>query len=297
MKKFSGVYTALITPFYDDEVDYESLRRIVKFQSTTDINGCVISGTTGENTTLTDIEKRKIFDCVKEETGKDFSVIVGTGSYSTKRAIELTNMAQKWGADGALVVVPYYNKPPQRGIVHHFLEISKNCDIPLIIYNVPSRTASSVDLETIEVLSRQKNIVGLKEASGDLKFDQEIIRRCRPDFSVLSGDDKSWMELMTLGGAGVISVLSNLIPIKMSLLYKYAVSNDPEECKMAIIEFEKYKKIVELLFIEANPIPIKMALKLMGFINSAELRSPLVTLKDEYIEMLEKALLEIGILK
>ncbi len=296
MSDFKGVYTALVTPFQNGEVDFESLRRIVKFQESAGISGCVLMGTTGETPTLTDGERQEIFSFVRSETGEAFRLIVGTSSFCTRKAIELTSSAAKWGADAAMVVTPYYNKPPQRGLIHHYLEIAKNSSIPILLYNCPSRTGVSLDVESIEVLSRNPSIIGIKEATGNLEFAKEIIKRCGPDFKVFSGDDASWLQLVGMGGHGVISVISNLIPIKIAILYRYMTSGDADEKRQALKEFERYRELLSLLTIETNPIPVKMALRLMGFIESAELRSPLVSLGEEHADLLEQELRSLGIL-
>lgn len=297
MNKIEGVYTALVTPFVNGAVDYESLRQLVKFQTSAGIAGCVINGTTGEFPTTTADERRRIFELVREQAGNNFRIIAGTGSYSTKKTIEHTQTSQSWGVDAAMIITPYYVKPPQRGLIAHFREVAQNCDLPIVIYNCPTRTGVSLTVESIIALQAEKNIVAIKEASGDISFGGEIIKRCGDKISVLSGDDKTWMQLVQAGGNGVISVLSNLIPIKMGLLYRYLTSSNSEEQKRAVSEYERYGELANLLACESNPIPVKAALKLMGFIASDEMRLPLVELSKDNLDLMREELRYLGIIK
>jgi 4-hydroxy-tetrahydrodipicolinate synthase len=271
MKDFKGVITALITPFSSGKVDYQSLDKLVRFQLAEGVQGFVINGTTAESPTLTDSERKSIFKFVREIVGGRFPLIMGTGSNSTARTIEESKEAEKIGADAILVVVPYYNKPPQRGLLEHFKAVADATSIPNILYNVPSRTITFLELETIKKLSEHPNILGIKEASGNIDFDREIRKHCGESFVMLSGDDGTYDEFMANGGNGVISVASHILPRVM--LSRKAREN---------------KEMIDLLFVEANPIPVKMALHLMGLIQSPECRLPLVTLAETQTEKLKK---------
>lgn len=287
-KDLSGVFTALITPFKNGDIDWASLKRLLKFQE--DVTGFVVSGTTGESPTLTDDEKKKLFDFVRAETGKP--IIMGTGSNSTSDTIEATQAAAKWGADAALVVVPYYNKPPQRGLFQHFQKVSECSNLPVILYNVPGRTITKLELDTIKELSHLPNIVGIKEATGDIEFGGEIAKACGADFLVTSGDDGTFLDLVPRGGRGVISVASHIMPKQFSDWCKRARAGDASARK----EFQKYEELNNYLYVEANPIPVKMALKLMGLIESAELRLPLVQLNEPATAELKNKMLAVGLL-
>lgn len=279
MKNFKGVITALITPFQNGEIDFDSLGRLVEFQLKKGIQGFVINGTTAESPTLTSTEREKIFRFVKERVPKNFPLIMGTGSNSTAKTIEESKEAEKFGADAILVVVPYYNKPPQRGLLEHFKAIADATHIPNILYNVPSRTITFLELETIKKLSEHPNIYGIKEASGNIELDRQIRSTCGESFLLLSGDDGSYDEFMKAGGDGVISVASHILPEAM--LQQKASEN---------------LELIDLLFCEANPIPVKKALHLMGIIKSPECRLPLVTLADVHTEKLKKAMKAKGLI-
>ena len=279
MKSFKGVHTALVTPFYNGKLDLESLERLVQDQLRHGINGFVVSGTTGESPTITLDEKKVIFDFIKRLVPNQFPLIVGTGSNSTAKTIEESMHAQQMGADALLVVVPYYNKPPQRGLVAHFTAVAESINIPLILYNVPGRTITALDIDSIKQLSMHPNIIGIKEASGDITFAKQIRQICGPKFLLLSGDDGSYDDFMKIGGDGVISVASHVIP--KAMLNQQATKN---------IE------LIKMLFVEANPIPIKKALQICGIIKSAELRLPLVELALPYVEKLSAEMKRAGLL-
>lgn len=276
---FSGIITALITPFKKGEVDYISLERLIDQQLKGGVQGFVVNGTTAESPTLQPKEVEKIFQTAKAKTPKNFPVILGTGSNSTEQTIANTKMAKSFGASAALVVVPYYNKPPQRGLVQHFTQIAKSTELPIILYNVPGRTITSMTKETVQQLSRIPNIVGIKEASGNLEFAKELMSSCGPEFIHLSGDDETFEKFHRLGGHGTISVASHIIPQAM---VKH--------------ETEKHLGLVKALFLEANPIPVKYALYLMGIIESPELRSPLVEMDPVLVPQLKAQLIQSGVL-
>lgn len=281
---FEGIITALITPFKNGEVDYKSLKNLVHDQLRQGVDGFVVHGTTGESPTTTDAEKIKIFDFIKTEVANKVPLILGTGSNSTAITVQATQKAQAMGAHGVLVVVPYYNKPSQQGLFEHFKTVAQSTELPVILYNVPSRTITALELETIVNLSKIKNIVAIKEASGNLEFGEQILKQTK--LTVLSGDDKTSMALAAKGGKGVIAVASHLIGKEMAQAYKKIKEGDSSAHK----EYETYFNLIESLYVEANPIPLKYALKKKGIIESEELRLPLVALSESFRPKLDKAL-------
>jgi 4-hydroxy-tetrahydrodipicolinate synthase len=292
VKDLSGVLTALVTPFQKGEVDFASLKKIVRYQLDRGVNGFIISGTTGESPTLTKKEKRDIFECVRAESGGQVPLVVGTGTNSTADSIEATKEAESWGADAALVVVPYYNKPPQRGLFQHFQAIAECSGLPILLYNVPGRTITALEEQTIVELSRLPNIVGVKEATGNIEFDRNLIKQCSPEFVVTSGDDGTFLDLTLVGGKGVISVASHIFPKEFSTWFKRASQGDATTRD----EFAELVDLNNYLYVEANPIPIKMALHLMGLIASPELRLPLVELSPSYVGPLKEKMRKAGLL-
>jgi 4-hydroxy-tetrahydrodipicolinate synthase len=280
MKKFEGVITALATPFMEGKVDYLSLEKLVQFQLKNKIDGFVINGTTAESPTLTGGERTEIFKQVRRLVPKDFPLIMGTGSNSTATSVRESAEAEALGADACLVVVPYYNKPPQRGLLEHFKAVASSTELPIILYNVPSRTITNLEVETIKKLAEHPNIIGIKEASGNIEFDQQIRQACGQQFLLLSGDDASYDEFMKIGGDGIISVASHVIP------------NEMKQQKI-----RDNKDILDALFCEANPIPLKMALFLMKLIRSPELRLPLVALERENAAGISKLLKRKGLIE
>lgn len=280
MKKLKGVITALVTPFEKGNVHYPSLEKLIEQQLKGGVEGFVINGTTAESPTLTHEERKKIFQFAKERVPQDFPLIFGSGSNSTAKSIEESKEAEKMGADALLLVVPYYNKPPQRGLFEHFKAIASSVEIPSLLYNVPGRTITALELETIKKLSEHPQIIGIKEASGNVEFAKQIRQSCGKEFILLSGDDGTYDDFMKAGGDGVISVASHIIPNEMKA--KKATEN---------------KELIDLLFCEANPIPVKMALYLMKIISSPECRLPLVTLSDAHTEKLKSAMKAKGLLK
>lgn len=288
-----GLITAIVTPFKRGAVDLRSFERLLSLQLDSEVDGVVINGTTGESPTLHFNEVKELFDTARAILSDKLPVIVGTGSNSTQDSIEMTKVAEQWGADAALVVVPYYNKPPQRGLIAHFESIANAAKIPIVLYNVPSRTVASLSLEAIVELARHPNIVALKEASGDLGFLERLKDRVPENFSLLSGDDGSAIEFCKKGGHGVISVLSNFMPREFREMILRAKDSGFD----SIERFSRLKKLNDLLYVEANPIAVKAALYLMGLIESQELRLPLVQLKDEYILELKEEMAKEGLLQ
>jgi 4-hydroxy-tetrahydrodipicolinate synthase len=292
MKDFSGVFTALITPFKNGEIDWKSLQKLVRFQLDGGINGFVVIGTTAESPNLTAQEKQKLFEFVKTESGGQVPLIVGTGSNSTSETIAATQAAAKWGADAALVVVPYYNRPPQRGLFAHYQKVAECSDLPVILYNVPSRTVAKLELETIKELSRLPKIIGIKEATGDIEFARQISNSCGKSFLLSSGDDGTYLDLVAAGGHGTIAVASHILP-KQFTTWCDRVRKGDQTAKQ---EFSRYAELIAGLYLEPNPIPVKMALHLMNIIESPELRLPLVTLSEPYKAELKNRMMAVGLL-
>lgn len=280
MSAIKGVITALATPFQNGKVDFPSLEKLVRHQLENGIDGFVINGTTAESPTLSQSECEEIFKKVRGWTPSGFPLIMGTGSYSTEKTREDSRAAEKLGADAILVVVPYYNNPPQRGLLEHFKTVASAVSIPTILYNVPSRTVRALELETIKKLSEHPQIVGIKEASGKIEFDAQIRAACGKEFLLLSGDDATYDEFMEIGGDGVISVASHVLPKVMKRR-----------------EVRKHLDLVNALFSEANPIPVKMALHLMGIFASPECRLPLVALSESMTEKLKVELRKEGLIR
>jgi len=291
---FEGALTAMVTPFdREGKVDEEGLRENVRFQIKSGIHGLVPVGTTGECATLSYEEHNRVVEVVVDAAKGKVPVLAGTGSNSTWEAIMLTKHAKEVGADGALLVVPYYNKPTQAGLYQHYKRIAEEIDLPQVIYNIPSRTSVNMLPETTVKLAKFKNIVGVKEASGDLKQIARIIELAGKEFSVISGDDLLTLEIMRLGGVGVISVMSNLVPDRVAKMVDSFRSGDVETAKGINDELAP---LFKALFIETNPGPAKMAMNWMGMA-AGGLRLPLVELEPENQEKLRKVLVDMGLVK
>ena len=286
--------TAMVTPFdKEGKVDEEGLRENVRFQIKRGIHGLVPVGTTGECATLSYEEHNRVVDVVVDAAKGNVPVLAGTGSNSTWEAIMLTKHAKEVGADGALLVVPYYNKPTQAGLYQHYKRIAEEIDLPQVIYNIPSRTGVNMLPETMAKLAKVKNIVGVKEASGDLKQITRIIELAGKEFSVISGDDSLTLDILKLGGVGIISVTSNLVPDKIAKMVDSFRSGDVETAKRINDELAP---LFKALFIETNPGPVKMAMNWMGMA-AGGLRLPLVELEPENQEKLRKVLVDMGLVK
>lgn len=288
---FEGVITALITPFKNGEVDYSSLKKLVRHQLQEGVDGFVVHGTTAESPTTNAQEKQKIFELVKSEVAGQIPLIVGTGTNSTEDTIQNSKVAEKWGANGILVVVPYYNKPPQRGLYEHFNKVANSVEIPSILYNVPGRTITALEKETIIALSENKKIVAIKEASGNIDFGEALVKECRSDFYILSGDDKTSMALAAKGGKGVIAVASHVISKKMRETYRAIKSGD----MAALKSYESLFEMIDSFYLEPNPIPIKYALEKLKIIDSCEMRLPLVALKDDLRPIVDREMKKAGL--
>ena len=292
-----GSITALVTPMNEKgNLDYDSLEKLINYQINSGISGLVAVGTTGESATIDFKDHIKLIEFfVKINKGR-VHIIAGTGANSTEEALHLTKEAKNAGADAALLVSPYYNKPPQEGIYYHHMKIADEVEIPQILYNVPSRTASFIEPETVLRLSSHKNIIGIKDATGDMKNHSEVLKLCKEEiennnFSLYSGDDFSSLEFLKNGGHGTISVTSNVVPDIVS-----------EICKVVDTNYSKAKELddsLELLnknlFCESNPIPVKWALYKMGLIKKG-IRLPLIELNDSFKEPLENSLKKLNLI-
>lgn len=293
-KKFQGTATALVTPFTKEgSLDEHALRELVEFQIHGGVEGLVPVGTTGESPTLNYDEHYRIFDLVIEQVNGRVRVIVGTGSNSTQEAISQTEYAKKAGADGALVVGPYYNKPTQEGYFQHYRAIAEAVDIPLVIYNVPGRTGGNIEAATtLRIAEELPNIMGVKEASGNMSQIMEIARNRPENFSLLSGDDAITLPMMSVGGDGCISVVANEVPKEFSDLVRNCLAGKWRE---ALQLHNKLLPLMNFNFIESNPIPVKAALVLMGKIQE-EYRLPLVPMSEKNRKKLRELLLELHLL-
>ena len=286
---FKGSNVALITPFKNNELDEEAYLKLIHFHLENGTNGLVPAGTTGESPTLNHEEHQRVIDlCIKESNGK-IPVIAGTGSNSTKEAISLTLHAEKAGADAALVVTPYYNKPTQEGLYQHYKAINDNVGIPIIIYNIPSRCVIDMSVDTMAKLFELKNIAGVKDATGDLNRLDETIKKLGPEFIQLTGEDGLALEFNKRGGVGIISVTANIAPKLCSDMQKFSKSKLDNEIKEAERIDHVLQPVHKSLFIESNPAPAKYAAKLLGLCND-EIRLPLVKIKKETEEEVKKAL-------
>ena len=286
---FKGSNVALVTPFKNDNLDEEAYIRLIHFHIKNDTNGLVPAGTTGESPTLSHDEHQRVIElCVKESNGK-LPVFAGTGSNSTVEAISLTKHAEKIGATGALIVTPYYNKPTQDGLYQHYKAINDKCGIPIIIYNIPGRSVIDMSVDTMAKLYELKNIIGVKDATGDLSRVDETLKKMGKDFIQLTGNDDNAFEFNKRGGVGAISVTANIAPKLCSDFQKYSVINDEKSQS----EAEKLNNILQPLhhsmFVESNPSPVKYAAKLLKLCDD-NVRLPLVKVTDPTKEIIKKAL-------
>ncbi len=290
---FKGCFTALVTPFREGRIDEEALGRLLRLQIEAGVSGVVPCGTTGESATLSYEEHNRLVELTKELTDGKIKVIAGTGSNSTAETIMLTRHAEEVGADGALLITPYYNKPTQHGLFEHYRKVSEHTSIPIILYNVPGRTGVNMLPETVARLSELENIAGIKEASGDLDQVSKIIELTDEDFAVLSGDDSLILPMLAIGGKGVISVTSNLLPPEVSLLCKHFFDGNLEEARRL---HQRLQPLNRAMFMETNPIPVKTALAMMGCVEE-ELRLPLTPMADANRIRLEELLKNYGLIK
>ncbi len=289
---FKGAITALVTPFKNGQVDEKALRDLIEFQIAGGIDGLVPCGTTGESPTLSHDEHDRVIEITIDAAKKRVPVIAGTGSNSTSEALRLTKHAYEAGADGALIACPYYNKPTQEGLYQHYELIARTVPIPIIPYNIPGRTGINMSPELVARLSKISNIVGIKEASGSLKQMNDILDLCGPEFDVLSGDDGFTLPLMAIGGKGIISVASNIVPADMAALVDVMEAGHMAQARAL---HQKMSPLFDVLFIEVNPTPVKAALALMGKIEY-EYRLPLCKMAQANYEKLKKVMENYGLI-
>ncbi len=288
---FKGSIVAIVTPFKDNKVDEKALTDLIEWHISEGTNAIVPCGTTGESATLEYDEHYRVIELTIQVVNGRVPVIAGTGANSTSETIIMTEKAKKLGADGALLVTPYYNKPSQEGLYRHYEKVAKRVDIPIILYNVPGRTAVNLLPQTVARLAEIENIVAIKEATGSMAQVSEVLRLCGDRITVLSGDDFTTFTLMALGGKGVISVSANVAPKDVSDMCKAIENNDSEEAKRLHFKLEPLNKA---MFIETNPIPAKTALSMMGKIQE-EFRLPLCPMSDENKDKLKKILKNYGL--
>lgn len=289
---FKGIYVPLVTPFLDGEIDWESLERLVDYYIEKGVDGLVPCGTTGESPTLSEKEHFEVIKFVIEKTGGRTRVIAGTGSNETVKAVEFTRKAEELGADGALVVCPYYNKPTQEGIYVHYKTIAESTSLPIIVYNIPGRTGRNIEVKTLMKLALIDNIVGVKEASGDINQLMDTIYMRPEGFSVLAGEDHLIFVNCALGGDGAIAASAHVLPEEFKRMCELAWNGTAKEA--AKIHF-RLLPLVRLFFTETNPSPVKTALKFMGLIKSDEVRLPLVPTSAELAEKIRNELINLGV--
>lgn len=291
---FTGAGVAIVTPINaDGSVDFDGLGENIEYQIANGTDAIIICGTTGESATLNDEEHVEVIRYCIEKTAKRIPVIAGTGSNDTRYAIELSKKAEKLGADALLVVTPYYNKTSQRGLVAHFTAIANSVNIPIILYNVPSRTGVNISLETYEALAKHRNICGIKEASGNISAIAKIIEKCGDELDVYSGNDDQIVPIMALGGKGVISVLSNILPRETHEIAQHCLDNDIVGAAKLQLH---YLRLANALFMDVNPIPVKEAMNILGM-KAGECRLPLYRMEQTKIDELRAAIAEAGLLK
>ena len=292
---FKGSNVALVTPFKNNKLDEENYIKLINFHIENGTNGLVPAGTTGESPTLSHEEHQKVIElCIKESNGK-IPVIAGTGSNSTEEAIALTKHAEKAGANGALVVTPYYNKPTQEGLYQHYKAINDNTSLPIIIYNIPSRCVIDMSVDTMAKLFELKNITGVKDATGDLNRIDQTISKLGPEFIQLTGEDGLAFEFNKRGGVGIISVTANVAPKLCSDFQKYSKSKSENEIKEAERIDQTLQPLHKSLFIESNPAPVKYASKLLGLCDD-DVRLPLVKITKKTQDAVKNALLSAKLL-
>ncbi len=289
---FEGVMVALVTPFQKGKVDEPALRKLVKFQVKNGTDAIVPSGTTGESATLSHEEHRLVTDIVIEEAKGKVPVIAGTGSNSTREAIELTVHAEKAGANGVLLITPYYNRPTQEGLYQHFKAVAKKTSLPMIVYNVPSRTGVNMTPETVARLCEIDNIIGLKDAAGNLTQTAETLHLTKGRIKVYAGDDSLLLPMLVIGASGGICVISNIAPKLTGRIWDLWKAGKVEQAKALHYQLHKLNRV---LYLETNPIPVKWGVHRMGLI-SDEIRLPLTVLSEKFRPQMESAMREVGLI-
>ena len=295
MQVLKGSFVALVTPMFEDGViDYDSLKHLINWHIENGTSGIVSVGTTGESSTLSVQEHLDVIRYTVKISDNRIPVIAGSGGNSTQEAIDLTLESKNLGADASLLVTPYYNKPTQEGLVLHYLAIANKVNIPQILYNVPSRTACDLQPQSTKILSEHDNIIGIKEALDDMSRIKHLVELTKEikNFSILSGDDPTFLESMQLGASGVISVAANIIPKSISTICKDSLSGNYHKAKL---ENDNYSDLLKLLFVESNPIPVKWMLSQMGYINKT-IRLPLSDLNETYHNKVLSTLKELKVL-
>lgn len=294
MKKviFEGCGTAISTPFTEDGVNFDEFGKLLEDQIKNEVDAIIVCGTTGESATMSEEEKKEVIKYAINKVNKRTKVIIGTGSNNTKSAVKMSKFAEEAGADGLLVVTPYYNKTTQAGLVAHFKEIANSVNTPIIMYSVPSRTGVNITPETCLELSKIENIVGIKEASGNISQVAKIASLCKDNLSIYSGNDDQIIPLLSLGGKGVISVLSNVMPKYTHDMTKEFLNGNIEKAREMQLDV---LDLVDALFSEVNPIPVKYALNLMGY-NFGKPRLPLIELSDKNKEKLKEVMKKHGLI-
>lgn len=288
---FKGSAVALVTPFTDNCVDFEKLGKLIEFHIENHTDALVICGTTGESTTMNDAEQLSVIKYTVDKVNKRIPVIAGTGSNNTAHSVYLSQEAEKLGADALLIITPYYNKANEKGLKLHFETIANSTSLPIILYNVPGRTSMNIKPKVVAELAKVDNIVAIKEASGDLSQVAEISRLVPDDFAIYSGNDDSIVPLLSLGGSGVISVLANICPRETHDLVQKFLDGDIEGSKKLQLDM---KPLIDALFIEVNPIPVKTAMNLLGF-KVGNLRLPLADMNEKNLEVLKQELINKGL--
>ncbi|MEG0069193.1 4-hydroxy-tetrahydrodipicolinate synthase [Cetobacterium sp.] len=287
---FKGSGVALVTPFCEDmSVNYSKIEELVEYHCENKTDALIILGTTGESSTLSDEERIKIVETVVKKNAKRLPIIVGAGSNNTKHAIEMAKKFEKLGIDGLLLVTPYYNKGNEDGIYKHFISVAEFVDLPIMLYNVPGRTGVNLSVKLLKKLSKSKNIVALKEASGDISYAAEVARLV-PELDLYSGNDDITVPLMSLGAVGTVSVLANIEPKVVHNMVECFLKGDVKEARRLQL---KYNGIVKALFVEVNPIPVKKAMNILGK-NVGECRLPLGEMDSKNVELLKEELQKVG---
>lgn len=289
---FEGVATAIITPFTADGVDFENLKKLVNNQISRNVNALVVCGTTGEPVTMSEQERIDTIKCVVETANHRVPVIAGAGCNCTRTTIENCKHYEKLGIDGLLIVTPYYNKCTQKGLIAHYEAIAASTALPIIVYNVPGRTAVNILPDTLDKLADIPNIVAIKEASGILAQAEEMARLCKDRIDIYSGEDGLAVDIVKLGGKGLISVLSNVIPDKVSTMMRLALN---KEFDLADALQKEYMPLIDQLFIEVNPIPVKKAMELLGYCKNY-IRLPLTEMEEQHVAKLKELLTIQGVL-
>lgn len=291
MSIFTGSGVALVTPFKNDGVDFEKLREIIEWHIENETDSIIICGTTGESATMSDKERKEVIKFTVDVVNKRIPVIAGSGSNNTAYSVELSKYCEEVGVDGLLVVTPYYNKATELGLIKHYEAIANSVDLPIILYSVCGRTGVNLAPSTVKKLSQIKNVVGIKEASGDISQVAEIARLCGEDFYIYSGNDDMVVPILSLGGKGVISVVANILPKDThDMVMQYLNGNIEKSRKLQL----RMNGLINSLFIEVNPIPVKTAMNLMGM-DVGELRLPLTNMTEKNLEILKSEMNGYGI--